>query len=93
LLDGLIRRRYKMKTEIFKEAIRNRNGLRFLYGLDEFQIEPYYIMIEKSGNKVVYGKVSNSSEVKKFDYCRIANIKVLEKRKFSPIIPIIPMAS
>lgn len=82
-----------MKTEIFKEAIRNRNRLRFLYQLDEVQIEPYYIMVEKNGNKVVYGKISNSSEIKKFDYCKIANIKVIEKRKFSPIIPIIPMAS
>lgn len=82
-----------MKTAIFKDAIRNRNRLRFLYGIDEFLIEPYYIMVEKNGSKVVYGKVSNSSEIKKFEYSRIANIKVFEKRKFSPIIPIIPMAS
>lgn len=82
-----------MKTEIFNEAIKNRNRLKFLYELDEFQIEPYYIMIEKSGNKVVFGKVSNSSEIKKFDYYKIANIKVLDKQKFSPIIPIIPIAS
>lgn len=82
-----------MKTEIFKSAIRNRNGLRFLYGIDEMFIEPYYVMIEKNGSKVIYGKVSNSSEIKKFEYSRIANIKVLEKKRFSPVIPIIPMAS
>ena len=38
-------------------------------------------------------KFSNSSEIKKFEYSRIANIKVLEKKRFSPVIPIIPMAS
>jgi len=82
-----------MKTEIFKSAIKNRNRLRFLYGLNEILIEPYYITIEKNGNKVIYGKMFQSSEIKKFNYNKIANIKVLEKKKFSPVIPIIPMAS
>lgn len=82
-----------MKTEIFKSAIRNRNRLIFLYGLDEIQIEPYYITIEKNGGKVIYGKVFQSSEIKKFNYSKIANIKVLEKKRFSPVIPIIQMAS
>jgi hypothetical protein len=48
---------------------------------------------EKNGSKVIYGKVSGSSEIKKFAYNRIANIRVLDKRRFSPIIPIISMAS
>ena len=82
-----------MKTEIFKSAIKNRNRLRFLYGLNEILIEPYYIKIEKNGSKVIYGKMFQSSEIKKFNYNKIANIKVLEKKKFSPVIPIIPMAS
>ncbi|GIK20763.1 MAG: hypothetical protein BroJett005_01770 [Ignavibacteriota bacterium] len=82
-----------MKTEIFKTAIKNRNRLQFLYGINEFLIEPYYIMTEKNGSKVIYGKVSGSSEIKKFAYNRIANIRVLDKRRFSPIIPIISMAS
>jgi hypothetical protein len=82
-----------MKTEIFKSAIMNRNRLKFLYGLDEILIEPYYVMIEKNGSKVIYGKVFNSAEIKKFEYSKIANIKVLEKKRFSPVIPIIPMAS
>jgi len=56
-------------------------------------IEPYYITMEKSGSKVIYGKVYQSSEIKKFNYSKIANIKVLEKKRFSPIIPIIPLAS
>jgi hypothetical protein len=82
-----------MKTEIFETAIKNRNRLRFLYELNEVLIEPYYITMEKSGSKVIYGKVFQSSEIKKFNYKKIANIKVLEKKRFSPIIPIIPLAS
>jgi hypothetical protein len=82
-----------MKTEIFNSAIKNRNRLKFLYGLDEILIEPYYLTIEKNGSKVIYGKVFNSSEIKKFNFSKIANIKVLDKKRFSPIIPIIPMAS
>lgn len=82
-----------MKTEIFKSAIKNRNRVRFFYGMNETLIEPYYIAVEKSGSKVIYGKVFNSSEIKKFNYCKISNIKVLEKRRFSPVIPIIPLAS
>ncbi|MBK7500793.1 MAG: hypothetical protein IPI19_17345 [Ignavibacteriales bacterium] len=82
-----------MKTEIFETAIKNRNRLSFLYGLNEVLIEPYYITMEKSGSKVIYGKVYQSSEIKKFNYCKIANIKVLEKKRFSPIIPIIQLAS
>ena len=82
-----------MKTEIFETAIKNRNRLSFLYGLNEVLIEPYYITMEKSGSKVIYGKVYQSSEIKKFNYCKIANIKVLEKKRFSPIIPIIQLPS
>lgn len=82
-----------MKTEIFKRAIVSRNKLQFLYDLNKFSIEPYYITVEKNGRKVIYGKLVNSSEIKKFDYKRIANIKILKTMKFSPVIPIIPMAS
>ncbi len=81
------------KSEIFKKAIITRSRLQFLYNLNQFSIEPYYIGIEKNGRKVIYGKLSNSSEIKKFDYKRIANIRVLKTKKFSPVIPIIPMAS
>jgi len=82
-----------MKTEIFETAIKNRNRLSFLYGLNEVLLEPYYITREKSGSKVIYGKVYQSSEIKKFNYSKIANIKVLEKKRFSPITPIIQLAS
>jgi predicted DNA-binding transcriptional regulator YafY len=83
----------KMKTEIFQSAIKNRNRVKFLYGLDEIFIEPYYLTIEKNGSKVIYGKVFHSSEIRKFNFSKIANIKVLDKKRFSPIIPIIPLAS
>lgn len=81
-----------MKSEIFSLAIWRRNKIKFLYGLNEVVLDPYYITVERSGKKVIYGKVYNSSEVKKFEYNKIANIKVLAHR-FSPVIPIIPLAS
>lgn len=77
-----------MKTDIFNSAITRRNKLRFLYGLNEVELEPYYITRNKTGKKVIYGRVNNSSEVKMFEYDRIFNIKVLNNR-FSPIIPIL----
>ncbi len=82
-----------MKTEIFKSAIKNRNRVRFIYGMTETMIEPYYIAVERSGSKVIYGKIFNSNEIKKFNYGKISNIKVLDKKRFSPVIPIIPLAS
>jgi hypothetical protein len=84
LKDGAI-----MKSEIFSSAIYNRYKIKFLYGLNEVLIDPYYISKEISGRKVIYGRMYNSSEVKKFEFQKITNIKVLENKKFSPIIPII----
>jgi len=82
-----------MKTSIFINAIKNRSNLRFLYGVKEYHIEPYYITRERSGKKVIYGRVKRTNEVKKFEYEKIANIRILNHTKFSPIIPIIPQAS
>lgn len=82
-----------MKSEIFRLAIQNRNRVRFLYGLNEMLIEPYYLTVEKNGTKVIYGKIFQSSEIKKFSYSKIANIKVIDRKRFSPIIPIIPLVS
>jgi len=78
-----------MKTEIFSLAIYNRNKVSFLYGLNEVLLDPYYISREKNGKKVIYGRAFNSSEVKKFEYKKIANIKIIKGTKFSPIIPIL----
>ena len=81
-----------MKSEIFSSAITNRNKIRFLYGLSEVVLDPYYISMERSGKKVIYGKVLTSNEIRKFEYERIANIKVLRNIRFSPVIPIISRA-
>ena len=78
-----------MKSEIFSRAIYNRNTIKFLYLLNEVTIDPYFISQDKSGKKIIYGKTYNSSEIKKFEFDKIVNIRVLRKNKFSPIIPII----
>ncbi len=78
-----------MKTKIFSDAISNRNQIRFLYGTNEVVLEPYYIAKDNSGKKVIYGRVSNTSEVKKFAYSFIANIKILRDIRFSPKVNII----
>lgn len=77
-----------MKSQIFTAAIYNRNKIKFLYGLKEVILEPYYITIERSGKKVIYGRLGNSSEVSRFEFNRIANIKIIKGNRFSPIIPI-----
>jgi hypothetical protein len=81
-----------MKSEIFSSAIHNRNKIKFLYGLNEVLLDPYYISREMGGRKVIYGRMYNSSEIRKFEFKKITNIKVLENKKFSPIIPIISKA-
>jgi hypothetical protein len=80
-----------MKSIIFKSAISNRNKIRFLYGLNEIILEPYYISRNKIGKKVIYGRVERSSEIKMFEYDMISNIKILDWNKFTPIIPILPV--
>jgi len=82
-----------MKTEIFIQAIKNRNNLQFLYGLKEINLEPYYVSRNKLGKKVIYGRLINSNEIKKFDYNKIANIRIINSFRFSPRIPINTFAS
>jgi hypothetical protein len=88
-----LRKEQLMKTDIFSAAIYSRSNLRFLYELQEILIEPYYITRERSGKKVIYGRLKKTNEVRKFAYEKISNIKVLNNFKFSPVIPIIPQAS
>lgn len=78
----------KMKTDIFIQAIRNRNNLQFLYELQEVNLEPYYISKNSLGKKVIYGRLRSTNEIRKFEYNRIANIRILESFRFSPLIPI-----
>jgi len=77
-----------MKTDIFINAIKRRSNLKFLYRLQEFMIEPYYITRDRSGKKVIYGRVKSTNEIRKFEYDKIANIRIIESLRFSPIIPI-----
>ena len=77
-----------MKTDIFIQAIKNRNNLQFLYGLQEVNLEPYYIARSSSGKKVIYGRIRSTNEIKKFEYEKIANIRIVESFKFTPRIPI-----
>lgn len=78
-----------MKSKIFTSAIASRNKVRFLYSLSEIVLDPYYITTERTGKKVIYGKILESSTIKKFELGRIANIKVLNNFKFTPVIPIV----
>ncbi|MBV6422094.1 MAG: hypothetical protein DAHOPDDO_03383 [Ignavibacteriaceae bacterium] len=83
----------KMKTDIFIQAIKNRYNLQFLYGLEEFNIEPYYISKNTFGRKIIYGRIKNTNEVRKFEYNRIANIRIVNSFRFSPVIPLNSFAS
>lgn len=78
-----------MKTTIFNWAINNRYKLKFLYDLHEIVLEPYLISTNRYGKKVVYGKITNTKDIKVFEYDKIYNLKVLNMNKFSPIIPIL----
>lgn len=82
-----------MKSDIFLQAIKNRNNLQFLYGLQQINLEPYYISRNKIGRKIIYGRVKNSNQIVKFEYSKIANIKIVESFRFSPRIPITTFAS
>jgi hypothetical protein len=82
-----------MKTDIFIQAIRSRKNLQFLYGLQMVSLEPYYITKNRTGKKVIYGRIRNSSEIRKFEYEKIANIRIIESFRFSPRIPINSFAS
>lgn len=78
-----------MKTLLFSTAIFNRHRVQFLYGMKQVFLEPYYISRNKSGKKVLFGRVDNTSEIKMFEYDKIFNIRILASHKFSPIIPIL----
>ena len=77
-----------MKTSIFIDAIRQRSNLKFLYCSSEITLEPYYLTRDRTGKKVIYGRIKSTNEIKKFEYSRIANIRVLSTQCFSPRIPL-----
>ncbi|MCU7494695.1 MAG: hypothetical protein HF314_13615 [Ignavibacteria bacterium] len=77
-----------MKSQIFTSAIYNRFKIKFLYGLQEVVLDPYFLSYDKNGQKVIYGKTYLSNEIKKYEFARIANIKILDRNRFSPVLPI-----
>jgi hypothetical protein len=83
-----LERSIKMKSDIFIQAIRNRNNLQFLYELQEVNLEPYYISKNTYGRKIIYGRLRSTNEIRKFEYNKIANIRILQSFRFSPLIPI-----
>jgi hypothetical protein len=80
-----------MKSEIFNSAIKSRKKLKFIYNLNQIELEPYLLSYNNSGRKVIYGRVNNTSNIQMFEFNKIFNIKILENSKFSPIIPILPI--
>lgn len=79
-----------MKTDIFSRAIVNRQQITFIYGLQRITVDPYLVAINKTGKKVVFGRVNRTNEIKQFEYDKIFNIRTFDNRHFSPIIPILP---
>ncbi len=80
-----------MKSNIFINAIVNRNSIRFLYGLNEITVDPYFVLANGEGKKVLYGKCPGTNEIKKYEYSKISNIKVLAGNRFTPILPLTPV--
>lgn len=79
-----------MKTEIFSKAIKERHRIRFFYGFDNVIIDPLYLITERDGRKVIYGNDITKRKIVRFEYRKIANIKVLDSERFTPIIPLFP---
>ena len=82
-----------MKTEIIVSAIRDRNNLKFLYNKKETIIEPYYLSWEITGGKIIYGRLYGTREIRRFEYEKIRNIRVMNDLKFSPEIPNVSLPS
>jgi len=81
------------KSEFFKNAIKHRLEVNFLYELKPIKLHPYYLSRDKMGNKVVYGRVYNTNVIEKFEYKKIINIRINVSKRFTPIIPILSLVS
>jgi len=82
-----------MKTKIILSAIRDKNNIKFLYNEKETIIEPYYLSWENSAGKIIYGRLYRTKEIRRFEYNKIKNIHVMKNLQFTPVIPIVPLAS
>ncbi|MCC6549650.1 MAG: hypothetical protein IT279_06230 [Ignavibacteriaceae bacterium] len=76
-----------MKSLIFSEAIEKRRKVTFFYDDAMIEIEPYFLAMDRFGHKVVYGKVSGTVSVRKFEFIKISNLRVLRKG-FAPALPL-----
>ncbi len=83
----------RTKSGLFTKAINTRNEVKFIYNLRTVNIHPYYISKNKYGRKVLYGRLTNSQVIEKFEFKYMANIKILSNKKFSPIIPMVSLVS
>ncbi len=91
-MDALNFKGNKMiKSEIFEQAITNRMKVRFYYNLNEEVLDPYFIFIEEDGTKALYGRSNLGRKMKKFDFEKIANIRILPSESFIPNIPLSPI--
>ena len=59
-----------MKSEIFNSAIKSRKKLKFIYHLDQIELEPYYLSYNRNGKKVIYGRVNNTSNIQMSFNCQ-----------------------
>jgi hypothetical protein len=81
-----------IKSELFQQAIKNRIKVRFYYNLNEEVMEPYFIFEEADGSKSLYGRSNiGNQKIVKFNFKRIANIRLLPNEHFIPIIPTSPL--
>jgi hypothetical protein len=61
--------------------------------MEEINIEPYYISRNTFGRKIIYGRVKNTNKIRKFEYNKIANIRIRSSFRFSLLIPLNYFAS
>lgn len=76
-----------MKSTVFSEAIESRKRVSFFYDDGVVEIEPYFLAEDRFGNKVIYGKLSGSDYVKKFEFSRISNLRI-QTARFAPALPL-----
>ena len=86
-LDGYNIGGVKMEQLLFLEAIKNRFKIKFFYNHSFIELDPYMVS-DYNGELYVYGKISSSNIVQKFEINQISELNILKGKKFSPIIPI-----
>ena len=76
-----------MKSKIFNSAILSRRKLKFLYRLNQVELKPYFLAINKKGEIVVSGRANNLTCKKVFKFNKKFNINVNIHPNFSLIVP------